>query len=87
MSFNNINVETWESVEDFDSHRTLVTELSGHNFRCELQIRDDFIWGELYDITAGEVVAENDSIVGSEQWDTEKINEWVQNALKSYFEN
>jgi hypothetical protein len=87
MSFNDIDIDKWESVEDFPTHRTVVTELSNHNFRCEIQIRDDFIWGELYDITAGKVVAENDSIAQGEEWKLEEINQWIQESLKEYFSN
>lgn len=85
MSFKDIDISEWDCVEDYTNHRTFITELSEHNFRCEVQIRDDFIWGELYDVTAQEVVAENDAIVEDEEWNVEEINTWIRESLKEYF--
>lgn len=81
MSINNIDIQSWDCIEDYSQHQVYITEIKEHNIRCELQL-DTKLWGQLYDVSENEVIAEE---TFTDEWEFEAINSWIESNLKTYF--
>lgn len=79
-----ISIESWDSIEDYSTHKTFIDTVSEHNVRCELQRQENQIWGQLYDVTNSEVINEG-TVFDEAEWEMDEVSSWVEDSLETYF--
>lgn len=75
-----IDVESWDCIEDFPQHKLFITTVNSQNIRCELQIDEASLWGQLYNVSENEVLSD-ETIIDTGEWDYDAINNWIETNL------